>query len=301
MITSRPYKNETDFNLISEFLNETYLITSDQINWSASRWQYLVHFVHPLNLMKGNEYWLKSIRIWEDDNKIVGVVSYEDKGSIFIQRHPYYPELNEQMILWAEENLSFTDENGIKKIELWINDNDKIKKDIISSKGYKKHDDFEYLRWHDLEKIDTFNLPSEYEISSLDIFKNIESKCKTIIKAFNSSGLPLELYHSMQSAPLYNPALDIVILNKNKEVIACGTTWFNPKTQTCYIEPMATLPEYQGKGLGKIVLLESLHRSKKLGAKKAFVGSYGHTTGAFYASCGFIQFERYYPWVKIFE
>lgn len=301
MITSRPYQNESDLHAISEFLNETYLLSKDQINWGTARWQYLVHFVHPLHSMRGNDYWLKSIRIWEDDGKMIGVVSYEDKGSVFIQRHPNYPELNKDMILWAEENLSLVDENGVKKIELWINDNDEVKKEIVSSKGYEKYHAFEYLRWHDLNEVDTFDLPDGYKISSLDVFENVESKCNTIVKAFNSSGLPLELYQSMQSAPLYNPMLDIVVVHENEEVAACGTMWFNPSTKTCYVEPMATLPSHQDKGLGKIVLLEGLHRLKQLGAEKAFVGSYGDAVGAFYASCGFVEFERYYPWTKTFE
>jgi len=301
MITSRPYLNETDLNVISEFLDETYSLSNDQINWSAARWQYAAYFVNPLHLMSGNDYWSKSIRIWEDDGHIVGVVFYEDKGSVFIQRHPNYPELNETMLLWAEEHLSIVDEDGVRKIELWINDNDEIKRQLASSRGYEKNDYFEYLRWHDLDEIDEFVFPTDYTISSLDVFENVESKCNTIVKAFNSSGLPLELYRSMQSAPLYNPMLDIVVVYQNEEVAACGTMWFNPNTKACYIEPMATLPEHQGKGLGKIVLLEGLQRLKKLGAKKAYVGSYGDVVGAFYASCGFTEFERNYPWTKTFE
>lgn len=301
MIISRAYNGTEDLHSISDFLNETYLLSKDQINWSTARWQYSAYFIHPLHLMSGNDYWTKSIQIWEDNDKIVGVVSYEDKGSVFIQHHPNYPELIETMILWSEENLSLVDEEGVRTIELWINENDEIKRKLASSRGYKQNDYFEYLRWHDLDEVENFVLPTEYTISSLDIFEDVESKCNTIAKAFNSLGLPLELYRSMQSAPLYNPMLDIVVVYKNGEVAACGTMWFNPNTKASYVEPMATLPEHQGKGLGRIVLLEGLKRLKILGAEKAYVGSYGDRTGSFYASCGFNEFERNYPWTKTFK
>ncbi len=173
MIISRAYKGTEDLHSISDFLNETYLLSKDQINWSTARWQYAAYFIHPLHLMGGNDYWTKSIQIWEDNDKIVGVVSYEDKGSVFIQRHPNYPELIETMILWSEENLSFVDEEGVRTIELWINENDEIKRKLASRRGYKQNDYFEYLRWHDLDEVENFILPTEYSISSLDIFEDV--------------------------------------------------------------------------------------------------------------------------------
>jgi len=301
MITTRPYENESDLHAISEFLNETYTLSEDQLNWGAARWQYSAYFVHPYNLMQGNNYWLKSIRIWEDDGKIVGVVSYEDEGSVHIQRHPNYPELIEVMILWAEENLSVVDDKGVRKLEIWINDQDEYKKQIASDRGYEKYHAFEYLRWHQLNEILDFELPPEYIVSSLDVYTDIESKCNTIVKAFGSTGLPLELYRTLQSAPLYKHDLDLVAVHENGEVAACGTMWFNPATKTCYVEPMATSPDHQGKGLGKAILLEGLIRMKAKGAKIAYVGSYGDAAGSFYAACGFTQYECNYPWTKTFE
>jgi len=301
MITSRPYENESDLYAISEFLNETYNLSEDQINWGAARWQYAAYFVHPMNLMRSNSYWLESIRIWEENNRIVGVVSYENKGNVYIQRHPKFVDITEEMIIWAEENLSILNENSTRKISIWINDQDEIKKQILSNRNYKKSVDFEYLRLHQLNEIYDYEISENFIISSLDKYKNIESKCDAIVKAFGSSGLPIELYQSLQSAPLYKDDLDIVAVHKNGEVAACGTMWFNQSTKTCYVEPMATSPEYQGCGLGKAILLEGLKRMKEKGAKIAYVGSYGEKAGAFYSSCGFEIYERNYPWTKTFD
>ncbi|MGH4051889.1 MAG: hypothetical protein ACREVX_11175 [Clostridium sp.] len=84
MIISRPYENEADLYVISEFLDATYALSNDQINWSAARWQCYAYFVNPLHLMSGNDYWLKSIRIWEDDGHVVGVVRPNPRNGLLV-------------------------------------------------------------------------------------------------------------------------------------------------------------------------------------------------------------------------
>lgn len=65
--------------------------------------------------------------------------------------------------------------------------------------------------------------------------------------------------------------------------------WYSQKTNYVYVEPVCTIPEYQQKGLGKAVLLESLKRGRSLGAEKAYV----ILDSSFYKSIGFQQHSSF--------
>ena len=58
-------------------------------------------------------------------------------------------------------------------------------------------------------------------------------------------------------------------------------------------------PAYWRRGLGKAVMCEGLRRLKRMGATKAFVGSYSPEAHALYASVGFVEYELLESWNKV--
>jgi predicted N-acetyltransferase YhbS len=93
----------------------------------------------------------------------------------------------------------------------------------------------------------------------------------------------------MLSAPHLNSYLHTVAENQDGEYVAYCGSWYDQKTDYAYIEPVCTIPEYRKKGLGRVVLLESLKRCYSLGAKKTYVISDDY----FYKSLGFYQYSHY--------
>jgi GNAT superfamily N-acetyltransferase len=278
-----------------------YSINKNQQNWLSARWEYTAYFINLLCHLMGKNEWENSIRIWEiSEGVIVGVVSTEDAENTFIQIHPGYRFIEEDMVMWAEENLAVpADEGNIKRITIWAHDKDELRKSILTKRGYKKSEDFEYLRWQKLDKeIPNIKLPEGYSILSLADGVDIFDKCETVAKAFKSSGLPLEVYREMQRAPLYRKDLDIVSIYEDNTISSFCTVWFEEKNRIGVFEPAGTHLDHQRKGLGKAVLIEGLKRLKALGAEIAYVGSYGEATGSFYESAGFINYEPHYPWTK---
>ena len=77
------------------------------------------------------------------------------------------------------------------------------------------------------------------------------------------------------------------------------TIWFDDVTRSAYFEPVATVPAHQRLGLGKAVMCEGLRRLKRLGATKAFAGSYAPDAHALYSSVGFTQYELLEPWFNL--
>jgi predicted N-acetyltransferase YhbS len=59
--------------------------------------------------------------------------------------------------------------------------------------------------------------------------------------------------------------------------------WFDERSKTALVEPVATEPAYRKMGLGKAAVLEPIKRCGALGAERALVGS----SQQFYYNIGF--------------
>jgi len=83
-----------------------------------------------------------------------------------------------------------------------------------------------------------------------------------------------------------------VVAPDGNYVSHCGM-WYNPGDFYCYVEPVATDPEYRKMRLGKAAVLEAIRRCGALGAKQALVGS----NQQFYFNIGFYPTHTQTHWV----
>jgi GNAT superfamily N-acetyltransferase len=301
MTQSRSFRAIEDHQRISDFLEDVYRINQNQMNWLSSRWQYMAYFIKPLYLWRGYSNLEEMIRIWEtEDQRIVGVVSPESPKDVFLQVHPDYRFLENEMIAWAEDHLSHVNDENKRRVKIWVHDKNEPLQEILQKRGFLKREDVEeHFRWQNLDgDIPEPILPKGYRLLSLAEGIRCEDKCDTVVKAFGSSGLPIEIYQEMQTASLYRPELDIVSVDEGGTVASFCTIWYDPKNGTATYEPVGTHPDHQRKGLGAAVIYEGLKRLKALGARVAFVQSYSNATDAFYHSVGFTQFDCGYAWIK---
>jgi GNAT superfamily N-acetyltransferase len=107
-----------------------------------------------------------------------------------------------------------------------------------------------------------------------------------------------EWYHDIQRCPLYRRDLDLLATAPDGTIAAISTFWFDDVTRTVYIEPVATVPEHQRKGLARAVITEGLRRVQQLGAVRAFVGSYEPGPEALYSSVLSPACDHLTEWVK---
>lgn len=85
--------------------------------------------------------------------------------------------------------------------------------------------------------------------------------------------------------------LDVVVKNEAGDYVCCAGIWFVPKNNLAYLEPLATVPKYRGKGLAAAVLSELYRRTSIKGAT--------HMTGGeerFYFSIGFEENCKFTVW-----
>jgi len=300
-IKRKKYSYEEDFIRIRDFLVDSYSLTKYPFNWTFERWEYARHFVAPMIGGPGGiKYWEQNIGIWEnEDNEIICTVctEYPVPGEAFIQMNPGYLYVNEEVIYYAEENLS-KEENGKKELRIKMNDDNHQLKALIGKMGYAATGWYEYQTEYKIKNLPAGNLPSGFRIISMEEENDIEARRKVLGLAFNHPeppGWPSAFsYRELQKAPGYKKYLDIVITAPNHEYAACCIIWYDGKNQVGIIEPLGTHPGYRRRGLAREIILEGARRIANKGAKKI----YGGPGLYFYQSVGFAVTHKYVEWAK---
>ena len=283
----RQYKNITlygdDYNNVRDFLIEL-----DSHNYHFGRWDWMV--------MNSNAEWcdhnsLVKIGIWESNNKIVAIATYDSSlGSAFLLTLNGYEKLKKEMLIYAKENLA-KDEN----FRVLILDGDLETQEIASKRGFFPTQDREWdaIFPIELENIH-YSLPDDFKItcmkSNFDLFKYGQALWKGFNHEVNAEG-PFYFYWKKHSenykeawkAPNIDMSLKISVMAPNDDFVSHCGMWYDKKTKSALVEPVATEPAYRKMGLGKAAVLEGIKRCGELGAQRAFVGS----PQQFYYNIGF--------------
>ncbi|MBI5962308.1 MAG: GNAT family N-acetyltransferase [Chloroflexi bacterium] len=312
-LTMRSYNGNDDYWRIRKFLREVFLLNDRrELSWHVARWDYWIWFANPdIEKISLKE----NVFIWETEaGQIAAVLNPEGHGHAFPQIHPDFrtSKLDEEMITVAEERLSTTDNDGHQKLNFWIDSNDKSFQEILTRRGFHRVElpesqEVQHRRSLD-EPLPDVPLISGYTIRSQGAGLELLERCYASGLGFHNDDVHVardnrdhpDWYHHIQTAPLYRRDLDIVAVAADGSIASFCTIWFDDVTRTAYIEPVATVPAHQRKGLGKAVILEGLHRLKRMGCKVAFVGGYSQPANALYFLVMGTDHDISEPWEKIF-
>ena len=307
-LTFRPYQSENDYWRIRAFLREIFLMNDrHEFSWQTFRFDYWRWHVNE-NLVQFPLQ--QAIFLWETpDKQIVALLNPEGRGDGVLQVHPAWksPHLETAMIEVAEQHLVKINDDGTRTLCVWADSRDTVRQEILTQRGYIKGAWPEYQRRRSMDvPIPVPALPPGYTIRALGEGLELLERCYASGLAFHPNEVDIALdnrkdvtwYRNLQNAPLYRRDLDLVCIAPDGAVAAFTTIWFDDVTRTGSFEPVGTGPAHQRMGLGKALMLEGLHRLKKIGATLAMVGSYSEAAGALYASAGFTEYDLSEPWKK---
>ena len=283
-VRMRSYDHESDYDAISRFLVRIYQEDPPR-SWLQPRWEY----AHSHPMMDKED--LNKIPIWEDDGEIVAAVLYEDKvGANHAQLDPQYRGLKREMLEYAKTNL-IGDMKAGRGSYVFLNDNDPDFGELAEKLGFEprpEHD--ETVVRYIVPEAKTFpepQLPEGFRLQSLADEFDVEKVHRVMHRGFNHDGEPpedeLEDRRRKLSVPGLRRDLAIVAVAPNGDYASFSGMWPVPGSTACYIEPMATDPDYRRLGLGTAVVLEAIRRCAEEGATIAYVGS----DQEFYLSMGF--------------
>lgn len=293
--TSRPFMGEPDIMCINQFLLDTYQITQWLYNWEPRRWLGNIHH-RPLDEMHAyiQDVLPKQVHIWEQDGQIIGVVHPEDAGSVFLEIHPHHREIEPEMLAWAEANL--TTPSG--ELTIWCYEDDAVRQSVLAAAGYVRGTYHDNLRQCDVQAIDipAYPLPEGFTVRTMTTDQqDLEQFAVMLNKAFNRNSHTAAEYVSFQASAIYDADLDIVVTNPAGEIVC--TAGF---THTIFglVEPVCTVPAYEGMGLAKAAIAEGLRRLQARGVAVAFIGASGTNpvSNHVYEKLGFVNFKRHYAW-----
>jgi predicted N-acetyltransferase YhbS len=289
-IKQRKYTGEPgftdDFMKVHEFLQRIYEPFPNG-NWLWNRWQWM------FSLPYLDETKLSRIGIWEDNGSIIALACYEQGlGDAYLVLDKKYGFLKKELLEYSIEHLKVV-RDGISIVKATFSSLDGEFREIADELGFINLERPEKTAIMEITpSIVKYILPAGYSIVSLDQENDYEKIDRVLWKGFNHTGPSpensIEEKKKSQAGPHFNKEITIAVNGPDAEYVSYCGMWYDPKTDYAIVEPMATIPEYRRKGLGKASVLEGIKRCWQMGAKIAYVGS----GQQFYYSVGFKPFSE---------
>lgn len=141
----------------------------------------------------------------------------------------------------------------------------------------------------------SFQLPQGFCLNAPDSKIDHEKWRLVIHRGFDNDGIPPEPSREVAEAQKHleiSEYIKVFAMKDGEYAAHCGV-WYNGGN-TAYIEPVATVPEHRGKGLGRAVVYEAISRARQRGAKRAIVLS----DQEFYKRIGMTKSSEVGTWVK---
>ncbi len=301
-VVMRCYQSEDDYWQIRGFLREVFRLNNRrERSWQVYRFDYW-RWHGVANLDQGPLE--RKVFLWETaQGDLAAVLNAEGRGHAYLQTHPGLRsrDLEEEMVITAEEHLVVRDAQGQRTLYLWAHQDDRLRVDLLRARGYTPANWPEFQRRRPLPgSIPVAPIAPGYTVRAL---RDDELPARSWLswKAFHPDEPDQayegwEWYPNVQRAPLYRQDLDLVAVAPDGELASFCTVWFDDVNRTAAFEPVGTHPAHQRRGLGKAVMTEGLRRVQRLGATLAFVGSFEPPAHALYASVGFDDYDLLQPW-----
>jgi mycothiol synthase len=304
-LAMRRYQHEDDYWRIRAFLRQVMLLNNvREKSWHVARLDYWRW--HIAANCQDRDSIEDVVFLWETaGGQIAAVLNPEETGEAHLQVHPELrtPELEEEMFAVAEEHLA-ADRHDKRVLTVWTGDQSALRLAVLKSRGYTKGKWVEHQWRRDLDApIPDAPIPPGYSVRSLGEVDELPARSWASWQGFHPDE-PDEAYEgwewylNIQRCPLYRRDLDIVAVAPGGEIASFCTIWYDDVTRSAYIEPVATVPEHQQRGLARANMTEGLRRLQRLGATRAFVSGYEPGPNRLYSSVLSAEHDRSEQWIK---
>ena len=292
---SRPYRDATDFVRMRQLL-----MTGKQANIPAS-------YMHPgcldfdTHAPPSEADNRRNLRLWENaDGTLEAWAMYwrhEGTFDLFVSPTlhgtPKHEAVMDEYVAWAEARAR---ELGLKHIwPFWVLDYDVVMGRLMQVRGYERMPVIGLpvpLFERTLDELPVIKLPDGYTVQGVHNLDDGRLRAAVTHGAFRPNddweGYAAE-YAQFIGSSVYEGERDLFVRSPDGRGASACIVWFDPVNAIGLFEPVATHPDFQGKGLGKAVMAEGLRRMKAAGMRSAQVGFDPNNAAALalYTSMGF--------------
>ena len=308
MLKHRPYETEDDYWRMREFLRQVYLLNDRyERSWHVARLDYYRWHICMNCTQVGLE---EIVHLWESDGQIAAfVIGDAGPGAAHFCVNPAFRsvELEEEMIAVAEEHL-VDNSAASKQLRIWALDQDPLRRDLLESREYTRQNHESQWRRSMCGPLPSAALPPGYSINAvgegLELLERVyasglgfhEGDINTAVDNRNDP----TWYRNLQRAPLYRRDLDLVATASDGSICSLCTVWLDDVTRSGYVQPVATIPAHQRRGLARALLTESCNRAWRMGATILCVAGFATAGNSLYRSVMGPDHDRYAVWVREF-
>lgn len=279
-IQERPYRDSADMANMRQLL-----MVGRQANIQAS-------YMHPgyldwaAHCPPDEEANRRNLRLWErvDEHRPAlkaWAIFLPKEGSFDLFVHPtlhgmpLHDTVMDEYVAWAEGRAC---EAGLKTLwPFWAMDYDKVLESLMRARGFAitQADPAPPLFEVALDQLPVIELPEGFTVQGVESIADGRLRAGVTYSAFQHKedwdGYLADYLQFMKSA-VYDGQRDLLVRSAEGRGAAACTIWFDPMNRIGLFEPVATHPDFQGRGLGKVVLIEGLRRMKAAGMNRAVVG-----------------------------
>ncbi len=308
-ITFSKLKDEKEYAEVRVFLTELHrLNVKERYNWPVARLDYCRWHVFANCL---EQDFLNQILVWRnEEGKIVALANAEGPGNCHISIHPdYYDwELIHAILDKSEKNLYREIPEIGRKICFWVQNTDDMVLKAFEFQAYNRINNIQEIIFkHNLEgDFSAKDLDPEFQIKSMADGVSLESRSLAGWRVFHPNEAEenytrWEWYNNVQKCPLFEAELDLVVTDFLNNVLTFCTVWYDPETQTGYLEPVGTVPEFRRKGLATVLINKALQMIKNKGAEVVYVSSGCEAVAKLYRSAGFRNEKILEPYALLLD
>jgi mycothiol synthase len=218
-------------------------------------------------------------RLWlAHDGTLVGFAAWQVWWAVldfYVRPGPLRTVVEEAIFAWAPTRFRELDADRGRALPYWVEarEDDGERLALLERHGYVLDDDYAYVMMS--RPLDVAPppqaLPAGFAIRPLAGEGEVDAYVALHRRAFVSMSMTAEWRARTLRTPTYRPALDLVAVAADGRLAGFCVGWLAPERRAGQIEPLGVDPAFQGRGLGRALLLEMFSRFAALGAEQALV------------------------------
>ena len=245
------------------------------------------------------------VQVWEESGQIIGMMISGPHNEMFnICLSPRYRGSQvEQDMLTQGYTITRHYMNKIgradKPVITEVHQGDENRAEAAVAVGFQAGDIYGQDTERSLDVIPQPQLPEGFVIrgATSEEHEKLEAVHSS---AFGSQWGPDVYRDEVMRKPGYAPEWERVVVAPDGQFAAFTVTWFDELNQVGYFEPVGVHQAFHRRGLGRALMLDTMHQMKRLGMKTAQVGheiDNAASTGL-YKSLGFRPMYRITDYIK---